>query len=335
MVGDWDQAELHAERVEEHDARSHPSPAPLFIEVGRGRARAATRVRALAGLRDDPWVLYLGGTCEADLARWHGDLDAAKAAVGRVLASLPKDQDSLLLNVLWPVATGAGIEADRAERARAAGDRAAAAEAADAARAMRDRGRAALARAREQGRQIGPEALAWQERAEAESVRAEGTPDPERWRASADAFGYGYVYEEARSRWRLAEALLAAGRRDQAVTEARAAHAVAVKLGAEPLRGEVEALARRGRLDLGVAAPEGDGTAGLTPRELEVVRLVAAGRSNSQIAEALFISPKTASVHVSNILAKFGVHTRTEAAATAHRLGLDGPARATRADGGG
>ena len=55
-----------------------------------------------------------------------------------------------------------------------------------------------------------------------------------------------------------------------------------------------------------------------------MLRLVAAGRSNSQIAGELFISPKTASVHVSNILAKLGVHTRVEAAATAHRLGLDG-----------
>jgi DNA-binding NarL/FixJ family response regulator len=70
--------------------------------------------------------------------------------------------------------------------------------------------------------------------------------------------------------------------------------------------------------------PEHPGTAGLTPRELEVLRLVAAGRSNSQIAGELFISPKTASVHVSNILAKLGVHSRVEAAATAYRLGLDG-----------
>ena len=50
---------------------------------------------------------------------------------------------------------------------------------------------------------------------------------------------------------------------------------------------------------------------------------MAVGRSNGQIAKALYISPKTASVHVSNILAKLGVHTRVEAAAVAHRLGLD------------
>jgi DNA-binding CsgD family transcriptional regulator len=62
---------------------------------------------------------------------------------------------------------------------------------------------------------------------------------------------------------------------------------------------------------------------GLTPREAEVLALVAAGHSNRQIAQALFISPKTAAVHVSNILAKLGVAGRVEAAAVAHRLGLD------------
>jgi DNA-binding CsgD family transcriptional regulator len=62
---------------------------------------------------------------------------------------------------------------------------------------------------------------------------------------------------------------------------------------------------------------------GLTPREAEVLALVAAGRSNRQIAQALFISPKTVGVHVSNILAKLGAAGRVEAAAIAHRLGLD------------
>jgi DNA-binding NarL/FixJ family response regulator len=67
--------------------------------------------------------------------------------------------------------------------------------------------------------------------------------------------------------------------------------------------------------------------AGLTPREVEVLRLLVEGRSNRQIAEQLFISGKTASVHVTNILAKLGVHSRLEAAATARRLGLDRPAQ--------
>ncbi|MYQ45109.1 hypothetical protein GTW40_08560, partial [Streptomyces sp. SID4985] len=64
---------------------------------------------------------------------------------------------------------------------------------------------------------------------------------------------------------------------------------------------------------------------GLTGRERDVLRLVSAGRTNRQIAEELFISPKTASVHVSNILAKLGVSSRGEAAALAHRLELFPP----------
>jgi DNA-binding CsgD family transcriptional regulator/tetratricopeptide (TPR) repeat protein len=71
------------------------------------------------------------------------------------------------------------------------------------------------------------------------------------------------------------------------------------------------------------AAPTPAAELGLTPREAEVLALVAAGRSNRQIAQALFISPKTAGVHMSNILAKLGVAGRVEAATVAHRLGLD------------
>jgi DNA-binding NarL/FixJ family response regulator len=103
---------------------------------------------------------------------------------------------------------------------------------------------------------------------------------------------------------------------------AQAAHKTALRLGAEPLQTALELLARRGRLDL-VGVPAERGLAGLTPRELEVLRLLVEGRSNRQIAEELFISGKTASVHVTNILAKLGVHSRLEAAATARRLGLD------------
>jgi DNA-binding CsgD family transcriptional regulator len=103
------------------------------------------------------------------------------------------------------------------------------------------------------------------------------------------------------------------------------------RLGAHLLEREVKALARRARLDLapgGAVTPvAGPATPaqqlGLTPREAEVLALVAAGCSNRQIAQALFISPKTASVHVSNILAKLGVAGRVEAAVIAHRLGLD------------
>ncbi len=96
-----------------------------------------------------------------------------------------------------------------------------------------------------------------------------------------------------------------------------------------PLSADIEVLARRARIGLGngdaaarqSSVPERD-RLGLTAREFEVLRLVAAGRSNREIAGELFISVKTASVHVSNILGKLGMASRGEAAAAAHRLRL-------------
>ena len=150
-------------------------------------------------------------------------------------------------------------------------------------------------------------------RAWAEAVRA--------WETAGD------VWPTAYARYRLAEALSSAGDRAAAGGPLRAALADARRLGAQPLLDDALALARRARIpeDDGVPAPAVESAAvpfGLTEREREVLALVAAGRSNGQIAAALFISPKTASVHVSNILAKLGVSGRVEAAAVAHRLGL-------------
>jgi len=102
--------------------------------------------------------------------------------------------------------------------------------------------------------------------------------------------------------------------------------------GGWPLRGALDDLARRARLGGtgppgGGAAPSGAGATaaalgGLTAREREVLRLIAEGRSNREIGAVLFISAKTASVHVSNILGKLGVASRTEAAAVALREGV-------------
>ena len=129
-------------------------------------------------------------------------------------------------------------------------------------------------------------------------------------------------------RWREAEALVAAGAsRIEASVPLREAHAVAVRIGAKPLAAELEPLAQRARLDL--ASPdEGPPDAeqsleeilGLTPREAEVLALVARGYTNREIAAALVISVKTASVHVSHILHKLDAPNRREAAAIAHRL---------------
>jgi DNA-binding CsgD family transcriptional regulator len=125
------------------------------------------------------------------------------------------------------------------------------------------------------------------------------------------------------------EALAAARETQAATAEVREALELARRMGAAPLVELANEVIRRGRLTGvgdGSGAREGDATGlaelGLTARELEVLRLVAEGHSNGEIAEQLFISRKTASVHVSNILAKLGVTTRGQAAAVAHRLGV-------------
>jgi DNA-binding CsgD family transcriptional regulator len=170
--------------------------------------------------------------------------------------------------------------------------------------------------------------------ARAEQSRLEGGSDPQRWQAAAAAWErLEYPFEAAYARFREAEALLAGdASRQRAETVLRAAHQTTITLGAQPLRHEIELLAQRGRLRLEQpvdtsAAPTAPSSAaaslGLTQRELEVLALVAAGRTNRQIGQALFITPKTAGVHVSRILAKLGVAGRGEAAAVAHRLGLD------------
>ena len=171
--------------------------------------------------------------------------------------------------------------------------------------------------------------------------------------ASAEAAGLLAAWDEAALAWdglgepyplgevllHAAEAALARGDRDGAAERLRRAAPLAAALGAQPLGEQIAILARRARIRLSASAEDapsgaafgespGDGELGLTERELEVLRLVAEGRSNREIAGELFISPKTASVHVSNILGKLGVASRGEAAARAHSLRLFDPAGA-------
>jgi DNA-binding CsgD family transcriptional regulator/tetratricopeptide (TPR) repeat protein len=169
--------------------------------------------------------------------------------------------------------------------------------------------------------------------ARAEQSRLEGRSDTKRWQAAAGAWErLAYPFEAAYARFRQAEALLASrSHHKQAETVLRPAHQTAAGLGAAPLRREIELLAQRGRLRLedhadtavAPAAPSPVASLGLTRRETEVLALLAEGRTNRQIGQALFITEKTASLHVSHILAKLGVAGRGEAAAVAHRLGLD------------
>jgi DNA-binding CsgD family transcriptional regulator len=150
--------------------------------------------------------------------------------------------------------------------------------------------------------------------------------DVSAWDEAAAAWaGISEPYSQAEVLLHAGEAALAGGDRDGAAGRLREAGTLAAGLGASLLATEIALLARRGRIVLDSSSSVGAGF-GLTSRELEVLRLVAAGRSNRDIANELFISPKTASVHVSNILGKLGAASRGEAAAKAHALRLLDPA---------
>ena len=168
-------------------------------------------------------------------------------------------------------------------------------------------------------------AAVWTAQIAAERLRAEGTDSPALWQEVADGWaGNGQVHDQAWALVRLAEAALREG--DAAIAQSGLDQAVAIgeELGAGPVIQAARDVARRGRLTFDAVAtadtrPPRSLLSRLTPRELDVLRLVATGQSNEQIGTTLFISPKTASVHVSRILAKLGVASRTEAAAVAHR----------------
>jgi DNA-binding CsgD family transcriptional regulator/tetratricopeptide (TPR) repeat protein len=327
-AGDWDQSERLAAAVPELApalAVVRLGAAALQVEVGRGRPAAARRLRDLAALAGlDPMIDLEVAGLEADQATWQGDLERAESAVQRGLAILDTGQFRAPTTVenAWICAIGLAVQAERAERARAAGDAGTLRDATAVGRMLLERAHTAVEHTRVSH---GVDLRCWQAKAEAEWTRVQGSSDPKAWLAAVEAFSYGQLYEVARCRRRLAEALLGGGDREQATVTAQAAHKTALRLGAEPLQAALELLARRGRLDLGTGVPAERTLAGLTPREVEVLRLLVEGRSNRQIAEQLFISGKTASVHVTNILAKLGVHSRLEAAATARHLGLDQP----------
>ena len=169
----------------------------------------------------------------------------------------------------------------------------------------------------------------------AEGSRAAAAPDPERWAAAAVEWDeLGRPFEVAYARWREAEALLAMGRpRAEAGARLEEATQIAVQLGAAPLIAAAQQLASRARIHLpekraahepGAASVSARRTIGdtLTAREREVLALLCRGATNRQIAGDLFISESTAGVHVSNILGKLDVGSRTEAVAVAHMAGL-------------
>ncbi|MCX4767547.1 AAA family ATPase [Streptomyces sp. NBC_01275] len=295
------------------------------LSVGLARGEPGVVERALA-LTEGPfdWMATLvAGIVLTDAAALRGDAEAAVARMRSSVEALTDDAGTLPDVTVRLAALALSAVADAAAQARRTGDETAArhwsATADDLLKSART-----VALHGQSGLPQGPEGRAWLARAEAERAWAAVGPDATAWAKAVAAFDYGDAYERARCRLRCAEALLAAERREEAAAEAHAARETAVRLGAAPLLERVDALIRRGRL-ADSAPSAADRSASLTAREQDVLRLLALGRSNRQIGEELFISGKTASVHVSHILAKVGAASRTEAVAIAHREGLLAP----------
>ena len=254
----------------------------------------------------------------AGLAAARRDFDAARACVADGFAILDTLDDARA--AAWLCWRGLQHEGECAQRARAARRTAEAEAAVAVAAALLERLRALARRDAE----LAVLVLS----GEAELARAGNLPAADAWRAAADGWeAVGEPHPRAYCLLRAAEAGLAERRaRDDVAACLRAARAIGAELAAEPLVRSAESIAQRARLALSSTDAEPAGPApaplGLTPREVEVLRLVALGCTNVEIAQRLFISRKTAAAHVSNILSKLGVARRAEAAAIAVRLDL-------------
>jgi DNA-binding CsgD family transcriptional regulator len=286
-----------------------------FTEVDEAAARilaTTTDARTIVRVR----------VAVAEAALWRGNLrEAANESVRVIdwLADLPRPWVALAYRAC---ATALCALAGAVEHAWHRRDEEAARDAVAEAERLHDRalshGHYALeVQWREEMRN--PETICMEARMYAELSRLHGESDVEMWRvavAKADAFKYWQIS----ARWRLAEALHNDGRRDEAIVELRTAHADAVHMGAAPLREAIEAWARRARIGIDGEEPDTDDL--FTPRERSVLELVASGLTNRQVGERLYISEKTASVHLSRVMAKLGASSRTEAVSLAYERGL-------------
>jgi DNA-binding CsgD family transcriptional regulator len=307
-----------------HEARAE-------IDLLRGDIDAAARRRQLIdAIPNDLGLDIVRASAQraAELAVWAGQPGDAVERIRQVLPLM--ETPDMIITCGWPLTIGMRACADLAEHARARRDEPAAAAAGAAADGLAtwvDRVSGTLFADHRFAAAIPAERATW----EAERTRLAGPSDPEAWRRAAQAWQeLGCPHRAGYAWWRQAQAQLDAGQPAAEATEALRAAAAAAD-GHAPLLAQVRALAGRARIALhapAAASPEPAAAAkapvayGLTGRELAVLRLLAAGRTNAQIGAELYISPKTASVHVTSILRKLGVSGRVQAAALAERAGL-------------
>ena len=329
--GDWNAAREYLDQ-----AGTHPAGTLLIfrllreIELALGvgdEQLAAERVNELEPLiarSSEPQWIGAFGTLKAECLRRRRDLAAARTAVATALDRIEMCTDDVM-RIARVTAAGMRVEADIAQRARDLREKSDERDALVRARIHMQRLRAAA-------KEGGPVESAWKASGAAELARARGKADPALWVAAAREWeAISRPFQQAVALWRATEAYIDAGDRTAAGETALIAREEARRLGARWLVDELTALVQRARLGLG--EPDGDGGRaesngagedpfGLTARERQVLALVAEGATNRQIGVALFMAEKTASVHVSRILSKLGVSSRTQAAAVAHRLHL-------------
>jgi DNA-binding CsgD family transcriptional regulator/tetratricopeptide (TPR) repeat protein len=334
VLGLWDDADRTTETGLHVGASDR---AELWLSINRARLLAARgQFDAAAPLLERARVLArrLGPSefsgpllqAEAELGVWLGDLEAVRRA-GRSALQLATSGGPPDPSLAWLAIAVVRAEADAAERYRGRPGHDAAAPDASWLTQIEDAVQAVLADRPELAAGARSDAIRGLLRAE--RGRLAGPPDPVAWSPVVGAWdAVERPYLAAYARFRAAAATIAArGSREAAAELLLQARATATALGAEPLLGLIDDLARAARLALVTDRPASGAPDpyGFTAREREVLALVVAGWTNQQIAERLFITRKTASVHVSNLMAKLGAANRGEAAAMAHRLGLVEP----------
>jgi DNA-binding NarL/FixJ family response regulator len=334
-LGRWQEAEA---LVGEELRRQLPRPLALHLQLVAGRVQLArgrldrahehgeTAVRMVEQLSDPLSDAALHGYL-AELATAEGDYPTARSAVAKAIHALADSEQRA--DTIRICRLGLRAAADAAERVH--NRPAAPTEAPD----IEANGIQLLATARLLVARVGtgnPEARAQLDGCEAEFTRLQRRSDPQLWAVLAESWdALSQPLQVSYARWRQAEAMLSIKAPKAAAARVlRQAHRAARELGARPLQHEIERLAQRARIDLQAQSPKPNAVdpsapaarLGLTPRERQVLQHLVEGRTNRHIARALFISEKTASVHVSNIMTKLGAANRVEAAAIAHRLRL-------------